>query len=136
MEITNNNYRILNLEGAYIVKRVENKDKVMETKFEYSTADRKVNKIYTATMPYSLEIFRAFNLVDGETWETENDKFTSLFINLKFTKNFFCKESKDIIEADGKKVTKLVDFEINKKDIRTLFYTNVIKIDDIEYCFF
>ena len=114
--------RILNLEGAYLVSRVENAEGKMINKFEYSTADKKVNKIYRGTMPYSLETYRAFNLVPkDEVWNTGRDQFTNLFVNIKFTKDF----------KDDK-----TTYTLNKKRIRTLLYTNNVLIDGVKYKFF
>lgn len=136
METNNNNCRILNLEGAYIIKREINKEEIMETKLEYSTKNRKINSIYTGSMPFSLELFRAFPKVENQNFIIGRDTFTTLFVNLKFNKKFKVMEDKEILNDAGEKETIKVPFEITKKNIRTLLYTNTIKIDDVEYRFF
>ena len=143
----NVNYRILNLEGSYIVKRELNEDKEMVTTYEYDTSKRKVNKMYTCTMPFSLETYRAFNLIEGETWKDDKDDkdvFTKLFVNLKFNYNFWVDEETTVKDSDGnitkddegKDIIKKTQFEINKKKLREILYTTNIKIDGIEYCYF
>jgi hypothetical protein len=115
--VENKNYRILNLEGSWL----ENN----KNDFIYSTIDKKTNKIYTATMPYSLETIRAFSLLPKEVIKIGKDNGTKLFVNFKFTKDYIDDSEKDDIRT-----------KINKKKLRKLIYTSKVIIDDIEYCFF
>lgn len=124
MDSNNTGYRIMNLEGAWLTN--ENDVFTFNTKADRKYINNKGveitvkaddNKIFTATMPYSLETIRAFELLKDEEIYIGKDKATKLFINCKFTK-------KDI------------DNKIEKKQLRKLLYTKKVIIDDIEYCFF
>jgi hypothetical protein len=141
------NYRILNLEGSWFdLETLDNKDKV----FTYKTGIRKyikdgvekdfkvnANKLFTATMPSSLETYRAFkaykdevlnkelNIASDNEMQQGQDLYTKLFVNFKFSKDFW----EDGEDEDNVK-------KIKKKRLRKLIYTSTVKIDDIEYCFF
>lgn len=124
MNSNNTGYRIMNLEGAWLTR--ENDVFTFNTKADRKYINNKGveitvkaddNKIFTATMPYSLETIRAFELLKDEEIYIGKDKATKLFINCKFTK-------KDI------------DNKIEKKLLRKLLYTKKVIIDDVEYCFF
>lgn len=127
----NKNYRILNLEGAWFTKN----DDVMEfnttAKVKYKTKGGKYieyipnqDKLYSATMPYSLETYRAFTLYPNEVWKENGELYTSLFVNFKFKKDRFDYDGKDNV------------IKVNKKKLRIHVYTSIVKIDNIEYCFF
>jgi chorismate mutase len=133
-----NGVKIINIEGAWLEKK--------EDVFEFSTTQDKkfinktgkeiiikpnLDKIFTATMPFSLELIRAFDLCKKELLDKnfksikveqvdEDDielLYTKLFVNFKFTKNPF-------------------EYHISKEKLRKLIYTKTVIIDGEEYCFF
>lgn len=144
------NYRILNLEGSWF-KNIDNEyvfssteDKVFLNKDKKEIKIKSDNdKLYTATMPYSLETDRAFtkypnevlneDLVVADEKYIKNSKkelFTKLFVNFKFTKDLF---QDDVEESEDKEIqTK----RINKKKVRKLIYTSNVLIDGILYKFY
>jgi len=126
------NYRILNLEGSWL----NNKD----GKFVFSTTQEREytdkngkkitikpneDKLFSATMPESLETLRAFEKLPNDVIDKGDELFTKLFVNFKFTKDYF-----DDNDSDDTTI------KINKKKLRKLVYTSIVKIDDIEYCYF
>jgi len=135
-EVTEDSYyRILNLEGAWLIKDTSEPG----ITFTYSTTGEKkvkirgeikkyapdINKLYLATMPYSLEIIRAFEKYPEEIFDIGNEKATNLFVNFKFSKDFI-----DNTDDDSKSK------KIKKKRLRKLIYTSKVTIDDVEYCYF
>ena len=123
------NYRILNLEGAWLNKK--------DNEFVFSTIEEKKykdkndkeitikpnkDKLFSATMPESLETLRAFGELPKEVVDGD---FTKLFVNFKFTKDRF-----DDSDTDD------TTTRVNKKKLRKLIYTSTVKIDDIEYRYF
>lgn len=169
-------YRILNLEGSWFDYNVLEKNKY---KFTFdSTADKTItkngkkitikpnqDKLYSATMPYSLETDRAFTKYPKEVLndklEVADEKyikadkkelFTKLFVNFKFTKDLFNDDTEEIEESELKKeigddenieesddiepVQKVKTKRINKKKVRKLIYTSTVEIDGIIYRFY
>ena len=131
-----------------------NKDKEFKNKNgEIIKIKADKDKLFTATMPYSLETIRAFDdefddnkiIHNGLKEEildcnlkvvTEDYKgllYTKLFINFKFSKALF-DEYEEIDEETGEIITKTN--KINKKKLRKMIYTSKVIIDDEEYCFF
>ena len=81
----------------------------------------------------------------------DNELFTKLFANFKFTKDLFEDETEDIAESELKKeigddeteeteekepVKETKTKRINKKRVRKLIYTSTVEIDGVEYRFF
>ncbi|OSA91018.1 UNVERIFIED_ORG: hypothetical protein B2H93_14770 [Clostridium botulinum] len=140
-------YRILNLQGAWFKWNEKNKEFKFNTQESREYVDKNdktveikpsKNKLFSATMPHSLETIRAFRLykdeVLNEKLETANEEdikgrknelFTKLFVNFKFSKDLF---EENIEDSDKKK--------INKKRLRKMIYENTVIIDNIEYRFF
>jgi hypothetical protein len=124
-------YRILNLEGAWLnpkdgafTYRITDKKQVKRRgKVKEYTLDK--NKIYTATMPYSLETIRAFNKYPDEIFKIGDEEATNLFVNFKFSKDMI-----DDNDSDGHKE------KVKKVKLRKLIYTSKVTIDDVEYCYF
>lgn len=119
---------ILNLEGAYIYKekiehgeyRTDRKKKDKNGKETNQNRFTK-DKLYSATMPYSLENIRAYcNYYPNELLETNNKYHTKLFVNVNFDKHY----------KIDKKIVK------HRYLIRENLYTEGFKIDGIEYVFF
>ncbi len=125
-------YRIMNLEGAWL--KYTNGEFTFNSKADKKYVDKSgktvivkanVNKLYTVTLPYSLETIRAFEKVQDEEFNIGDDLATKLFVNFKFTKDY-------IDDADEN----LEEIKIKKKKLRELVYTSKVTIDSEEYCFF
>lgn len=128
----NRSYRILNLEGSwfdleennYTFNTMQERTYKCKNGKEIKIKPNK-NKLYSATMPYSLETIRAFNKLPNEILLEGEEQFTNLFVNFKFTKDkIFDTENDD-------ECTK-----IKKKELRQKIYTSIVIIDGIEYCYF
>ncbi|NOW07214.1 hypothetical protein [Clostridium beijerinckii] len=142
-------YRILNLEGGWFDYYELEKNKY---KFTFdSTADKTIikndkkiiikptkDKLFSATMPYSLETVRAFksypnevlndDLTTADKKYIENSKkelYTKLFVNFKFTKDLFDDTEEDISENELKK-------EIGNEDDETEVSQEIEETDDAE----
>ena len=147
--------KIINIEGGWL--QLNNDDNGLF--FEFNTTKDKtfinkdgeaitiksdLEKLFTATMPYSLETIRAFNAVDGELlnkkmkkYKADKDKlvYTKLFVNFKFKKKLFDDNiSDDEIDEDNEGFD--LPKNIDKKKLRELVYTSKVIIDGEEYCFF
>ncbi|WP_026887839.1 hypothetical protein [Clostridium beijerinckii] len=170
-------YRILNLEGSWFKFNEIDKN---EYEFSFSSTEDKtiikngkkiiikptIDKLFSATMPYSIETVRAFESYPDEILNDDlktatkiyidkgkTDLFTKLFVNFKFTKDLFDDTEEDISENE---LNKEIDNEndeieestetnnienkkitkIKKKKIRELIYTSTVEIDGVEYNFF
>lgn len=129
-------YRILNLEGAWLTaaqgsftysttqkRKFKSKNKDGQDVIREYTPD--INKLYSATMPWSLETLRAFDEYPNEIFDMDDEKATKLFINFKF--------NKDMID-DCDNDTPVVKTE--KKKLRKLIYTSNVEIDGVAYRYF
>ena len=109
MEFKQENTYILNLEGAYIYKAIDEENKEIKEgkkkgnkKIGYNTQKKKkdkdgkdtkenlfsFSKLYSATMPYSLETIRAFEKYPEEVLDNNGKQYTKLFINVNFEKHY------------------------------------------------
>lgn len=150
-QLIKNGIKIMNLEGAWL----ELNNKGDELFFEFDTNKDKsyINrdgevitiktdkeKIYSATMPYSLETIRAFEKYPKELLNErmkvakEGDKkiYTKLFINFKFNKKYF-DDGVDEEDTEGEERTRQ---DIDKKTLRKMIYSSKVIIDGEEYSFF
>ncbi|HEY5589024.1 MAG TPA: hypothetical protein VIK86_08720 [Candidatus Paceibacterota bacterium] len=137
--INNTNTYIMNLEVAYIFKAVhENK--------EFTTIGMDKTKLFTATMPYSLEIIRA---IENEFYIEDNRQYTKMFVNINFKKDCFdfneiTTNNEGTIVSEEPEVKPEVKYEMitieNKKNIRKHIYTKGFTIDfgdeKVDYCFY
>lgn len=149
--------KIINIEGGWLQLNNDDnglffefdttKDKTFINKDgEAITIKSDLEKLFTATMPYSLETIRAFNAVDGELlnkkmkkYKADKDKlvYTKLFVNFKFKKKLFddnISDDEDEIDEDNDEFD--LPKNIDKKKLRELVYTSKVIIDGEEYCFF
>lgn len=154
--IIKNGVKIINIEGGWLqLSKDENglffefettKDKVFINKDgEEIIIKADLEKLFTATMPYSLETIRAFNAVNGELLNKKMKKYkegrdglvyTKLFVNFKFKKKLFEDNVVDGEEIDEDNEGFELPKNIDKKKLRELIYTSKVIIDGEEYCFF
>ena len=110
----NRNVYIMNLEGGYLAN----------SNFTINTKNINKTKLYSATIPFSLETLRAEENTNKEFYKINNKIHTELFVNVTFKKDYF------IVEDDKKKVI------LNKKEIRKKIYKDGVTIDNVDYVFY
>jgi hypothetical protein len=123
---TTNTY-IMNLNSAYMYKdimekghiQIENKDAI---------------KLFSATIPYSLETIRMFEYQPEELYEKNNKQYTDCIINVEFSKKYYIYEDK-IDEETGNHYRKK-KVQANSKKIRKKFYTEGFYIGEQHYVFY
>src|SRR5665647_264166 len=71
------NSYIMNLEGKFIVK-------AMETEGQYRTQNRSWTKLYSSSMPCSLEIMKFEKMFPKELFIKDNKQYTNAIINVTF----------------------------------------------------
>lgn len=149
MEFKQENTYILNLEGAYIYKAIKEEEKEIKEgkkkgnkKIGYNTQKKKkdkdgkdtkenlfsFSKLYSATMPYSLETIRAFEKYPEEVLDNNGKQYTKLFINVNFEKHYKYEEE----NKDGKMIPK----QIKKGKVREYLYENGFHVDGFHYKMF
>lgn len=135
---------ILNLEGAYIYKE---KLKHGEYRTDRKKLDKDGNetnnfkftrdKLYSATIPYSLETIRAMENIKNELDEIGKKYYTKLFINVNFDKHYKVEDEIKFIGDNGEvEVKKVMRKELDKEKVRDDLYINGFKLDGIEYVMF
>lgn len=126
----NDNTYIMNLEAAYIYKDIQEGKKITYKK-------RDLNKLFSATMPYSLETLR-INKMFPNTFYILNDKqYTRKIINITFDKNYTVwDEEKEWEDKEGKIHKGKRITLATKKKIRNYLYNNGFEIDNIKYVFY
>lgn len=144
--------KIMSLDGTILEKQKTNDDTyILNTKEEREFTNNKtgkvvkyflkVDKMYKATMGYSLETIRAFSLYNSELLNHDLDVaeddtdtlFSKLFVNFEFNKQDY-----EDVELSDKETGELITVEkkVSKKKVRKNIYTSKVIIDGIEYCFF
>ena len=128
----NENTYIMNLEACYIYKDIiENK------KLTYKNRD--LVKLFSATIPYSLESIRTNDLFPDEDtfYEVNNKQYTKKIINITFEKNYTKWDEEKVWkdrEGEDKKGKRIII--ANKNKIRKYIYANGFIMDDIKYVFY
>lgn len=115
---TENTY-IMNLEACYIYKDIaENK------KITYKNRD--LTKLFSATIPYSLETIRMDKMFPDTFYEVNGKQYTRKIINVTFDKNY--------TKWDEEKNKRII--LANKKKIRKYLYNNGFIMDGVKYIFY
>jgi len=109
----------MNLEAVYLYK-----DAIEGKKIESKDKDK--TKLYSATIPYSLETIRMDEMFKNVFYMDNKKQYTNAIINITFDKNYKVWDNKQ-----NKRIT-----IANKKKIRTYLYDNGIVINDIKYVFY
>ena len=113
------NIFIMNLEAAYIYKDIINNEKTTSKK-------RDLIKLFSATLPYSLEAIRIDKMFLDSFYTINNKQYTKNIINVTFDKNYTTWD-----EEKKKRITKA-----SKKKIRNYLYNNGFYIDNNKYVFY
>ncbi|GCD10412.1 hypothetical protein [Clostridium tagluense] len=126
----NENTYIMNLEACYIYKDIMNG-------IEISSKNKDLNKLFSATIPYSLETIRMDEIYKDTFYEVNKKQYTKKIINITFEKNYTVwNEDKEFVNREGENQKgKRVVFA-NKKKIRKYLYVNGFVMDGIKYIFY
>ena len=121
---------IMNLEACYIYKDTLDNKKI-------TCKGRDLAKLFSATIPYSLETIRMDKMFPKTFYEVHSKQYTKAIINVTFDKNYSVWDTEkqwqdkegDII--DGKRIT-----IANSKKIRKYLYINGFTMDNEHYVFY
>lgn len=113
------NTYIMNLEACYIYKDIHE-----EKQMTYKNRD--LAKLFSATIPYSLETIRMHQLFPETFYSVNSKQYTRKIINVCFDKNYTKWD-----EIKNKRVT-----IANKKKIRKFLYENGFIMDGVKYVFY
>jgi hypothetical protein len=123
----NKSVYIMSLNSAYLYRDFKEKEKT-------TIESKDLTKLYSATMPYSLETMRIFEKYPDELFEQHNKQYTNGIINLSFgDKYYILEEYTDENTGDIKKKRKTL---ASSKKIRKHFYQYGLIIDDEKYVFY
>lgn len=124
------NTYIMNMEACYIYK-----DILDDKKMTYKNRD--LAKLFSATIPYSLESIRIDKMFEDTFYVVNNKQYTRKIVNLTFDQNYSVWNpevewiDKKGVDQKGKRST-----IANKKKIRRYIYENGFIMDDVHYIFY
>lgn len=121
---------VMNLEACYIYKDIlENK------KITYKNRD--LAKLFSATIPYSLESIRMSKMFPDTFYTVNNKQYTKKIINLTFDQNYsIWNAEEEWLDKEGETKKGKRTLKANKKKIRRYIYENGFIMDDIKYVFY
>lgn len=123
----NSSVYIMSLNSAYLYKDFKEKEKTDIQQKDFS-------KLYSATMPYSLETIRMFEKYPDELFENNNKQYTNGIINLSFGDKYYILE--EYIDETTGEIKKKRKTLANSKKIRKHFYEFGFIIDEDKYIFY
>lgn len=127
MTLQNTNTYIMNLDSAYLYKDIIEKGTI-------TIEDKDRLKLFSATMPYSLETIRMYNYKPEEFYERSGKLYTDCVINMEFGNKYFMYEDA-IDEVTGKHYRKK-KVKANGRKIRKKFYVEGFCIGEQHYVFY
>lgn len=120
----------MNMEACYIYKDIMEDVKT-------SSKDRDLSKLFSATIPYSLESIRINEMFPGTFYIVNNKQYTKRIINLTFDKHYTTWDENEEWEDDEGNVKKgKRKILANKNKIRKYIYENGFMLDGIRYVFY
>ncbi|WP_297419643.1 hypothetical protein [Clostridium sp.] len=126
----NENTYIMNLEACYIYK-----DIIEEKKITYKNRD--LAKLFSATIPYSLESIRMDKYFPDTFYEVNGKQYTRKIINLTFDKNYSTWDEDEVWQdKNGEEKKGKRKIIANKNKIRKYLYNNGFIMDGIKYVFY
>ena len=124
------NTYIMNLEACYIYK-----DMLENKKITYKNRD--LAKLFSATIPYSLESIRVDKMFPETFYTVNNKQYTKKIINLTFDQNYsIWNADAEWIDKEGDTKKGKRSIKANKKKIRRYIYENGFIMDDVKYVFY
>jgi len=120
----------MNLEACYIYKDIA---EGIPTTYK----NRDLSKLFSATVPYSLETIRLNKMFSDAFYSVKNKQYTRKIINITFEKNYTkWDEEKEWISKEGEEKTGKRVAIANKKKIRKYLYVNGFDMDGVHYIFY
>jgi hypothetical protein len=120
----------MNLEACYIYKDIAENKKTTCKK-------RDLIKLFSATIPYSLETIRMDYMFPNTFYELNHKQYTKKVINLTFDKNYYIWDAeKEWVDRQGNIKTGKKKIIADKKKIRKYLYNNGFEMDNIKYVFY
>ena len=127
MELNKDNTYIMNMEGAYIYKDIVEGEKT-------TSKGKDLAKLFTATMPFSLESLRMEQMFDDVYYEVNGKRYTKCILNVCFDKDYTKWE--DRINEETGEVKRVKIATVKKKKIRKKLYLEGFYIDGQHYVFY
>lgn len=126
----NENSYIMNLEACYIYKDIVEGKKITSKK-------RDLSKLYSATIPYSLETIRINNKFPDSFYIVNGKQYTNSIINVKFEKSYYeWDETEQYINKNGIMKNGVKKNIVTNKKIRKYLYNHGFTLDDNKYVFY
>ena len=121
---------IMNLEACYIYKDILDNKKI-------TYKGRDLVKLFSATIPYSLETIRIDNMFQDTFYIINKKQYTRKIINVTFDKNYSIWDAeKEWQDTDGEIQKGKRKNIANKKKIRKYLYSNGFVMDGEKYIFY
>ena len=127
MELNKDNTYIMNMEGAYIYKDIVEGEKT-------TSKGKDLAKLFTATMPFSLESLRMEQMFDDVCYDISGKRYTKYILNVCFDKDYTKWE--DRIDEETGEVKRVKVATVKKKKIRQKLYLEGFYIDGKHYVFY
>lgn len=141
------NTYVYNIDACYLYRAMtedirDKENNLISEKGNYSTKNVEYNKLFTATIPYSLEMIRLDSYYVKEIYVKNNKQYTKSIINVTFDENYNKykdkidnKTGEKVFHDDGRVVREKYLVK-SKKGIRKYLYTNGFTIDGQKYIFY
>ena len=121
---------IMNLDACYIYRDILNNKKITHK-------GRDLAKLFSATIPYSLETIRIDEMFQDTFYTIHNKQYTQKIINVTFDKNYSVWDAEiEWQDKDGEIQKGKRKNIANKKKIRKYLYSNGFTMDNIKYIFY
>ena len=141
------NTYIYNIDACYLYRAmtedIANKDGlIINKKGCYSTKDISYDRLFTATIPYSLEMIRLDEYYPKEIYVKNKKQYTKAIVNVTFDENYnqwrdkVDSETGEIkLNEEGKSIRERYLVK-SRKGMRKYLYTNGFTIDGQKYIFY
>lgn len=141
------NTYVYNIDACYLYRAmtedIKDKDgELISNKGNYSTKGVSYDKVFTATIPYSLEMIRLDEYYSKEVYVKNKKQYTKSIVNVTFDENYnqwkdkIDDETTDIkLDEEGKPIRERYLVK-SKKGMRKYLYTNGFTIDGQKYIFY
>lgn len=117
-------------------------NELVSNKGNYSTKKTKLDLLFTATIPYSLEMLRLDEYYNKDIYVVNKKQYTKSIINIRFDSNCvewmdkIDKDTGEILTDDNGKAIRVKKTLANKKKMRKYLYKNGFVIDNQKYIFY
>lgn len=141
------NTYIYNIDACYLYRAmaediIDKDGKLISEKGNYSTKGISYDKVFTATIPYSLEMIRLDEYYPKEVYVKNKKQYTKSIVNVTFDENYNqwrdkidLKTGEIKLNEEGKPVRERYLVK-SRKGMRKYLYTNGFTIDGQKYIFY